>query len=68
MENAPLYQKQQQPMRVAEPFNGQYATPDQLTQGMKPITFNQDLINERAKKDAYMYNGSVPSGLTFKNE
>jgi hypothetical protein len=67
MENAPLYQKQQQPMRVAEPFNGQYATPGQLTQGMQPITFDQKLINERAQRDAYMYNGSVPSGLTFKN-
>jgi len=67
MENAPLYQKQQQPMRVAEPFNGQYATQDQLTQGMQPITFNQGLINERARKDAYMYNGQVPSGLTFNN-
>lgn len=67
MQNAPLYQKQQQPMRVAEPFNGQYATPGQLTQGMQPITFDQKLINERAQRDAYMYNGSVPSGLTFNN-
>ena len=67
MENAPLYQKQQQPMRVAEPFNGQYATPGQLTQGMQPITFDQKLINERAQRDAYMYNGYVPSGLTFNN-
>jgi hypothetical protein len=67
MENAPLYQQQKQPMRVAEPFNGQYATPGQLTQGMQPITFDQKLINERAQRDAYMYNGSVPSGLTFKN-
>ena len=67
MENAPLYQQQKQPMRVAEPFNGQYATPGQLTQGMQPITFDQKLINERAQRDAYMYNGSVPSGLTFNN-
>jgi hypothetical protein len=67
MQNAPLYQQQKQPMRVAEPFNGQYATPDQLTQGMQPITFDQKLINERAQRDAYMYNGSVPSGLTFNN-
>jgi hypothetical protein len=67
MQNAPLYQKQKQPMRVAEPFNGQYATPGQLTQGMQPITFDQKLINERAQRDAYMYNGSVPSGLTFNN-
>lgn len=68
MENAPLYQKQQQPLKVADnTYTGPFAPQGQPTQGMQKVDFNKDLEAQRAQRAAYMYNYGDPSaGLTIK--
>lgn len=69
MENAPLYQKQQQPLKVADnTYTGPLATQGQLTQGMQPVAFDKNLEAKKAQQAAYMYNYGDPyAGLTFNN-
>lgn len=67
MQNAPLYQKQQQPLKVADnTYTGPFAPQGQTTQGAQQISFDKNLEAEKARRAALMYNYGDPyAGLTF---
>lgn len=60
MENAPLYKKQQQTLRVADnTYTGPFAPQGQPTQGMQPVAFDKNLEAIKAQQAALMYGPTI---------